>query len=175
MSASSCTLQTIAQQETVTHFFLFIVQPIYLHNLSLHTSSQSITSRIYQRLLNPLTYQIAHQGFWIFNWLKLALDSEDGSVQVVRTSVAKNSPSQDSNHPDDHYQSRYCSLTQKNHAIKGNRDYLGPIKHHLFKINLLSLWLHDANHWLQISNTCYVLTSNHNSFWYKITILNIAK
>ena len=41
-------------------------------------SSQPITSRIYQRLLYLLTNQIAHQGFWIFNWLKLSLDSEDG-------------------------------------------------------------------------------------------------
>ena len=41
-------------------------------------SSQSITSRIYQRLLYLMTNQIAHQGFWIFNWLPLPLDSEDG-------------------------------------------------------------------------------------------------
>ena len=33
---------------------------------------------IYQRLLYLLTNQIAHQGFWIFNWLTLPLDSEDG-------------------------------------------------------------------------------------------------
>ena len=37
-----------------------------------------ITSPIYQRLLYLLTNQIAHQGFWIFNWLTLPLDSEDG-------------------------------------------------------------------------------------------------
>jgi len=41
-------------------------------------SSQPITSRIYQRLIYLLTYQIIHQGFWIFNWLTLPLDSEDG-------------------------------------------------------------------------------------------------
>ena len=29
------------------------------------------------------------------------------SAQVVETSVANNSPSQDSNHPDDHFQSKY--------------------------------------------------------------------
>ena len=47
------------------------MQPFYLHIiLSPHTSSQPITSCIYQHLLYLLTNQIAHQGFWIFNWLK---------------------------------------------------------------------------------------------------------
>ena len=31
------------------------------------------------------------------------------SPQVVKTSVTKNSPSQDSSHPDDHFQSRYVT------------------------------------------------------------------
>ena len=31
------------------------------------------------------------------------------SAQVVKTSVANNSPSQDSNHPDDLFQSRYVT------------------------------------------------------------------
>ena len=31
------------------------------------------------------------------------------STQVVETSVANNSPSQDSSHPDDHFQSRYVT------------------------------------------------------------------
>ena len=53
------TLQTFTQQETVTHCLLFILQPIYLHNLSSHTSSQPISSRIYQRLIYLLTNQIA--------------------------------------------------------------------------------------------------------------------
>ena len=35
-------LQLIGQQETVTHCLLFILQPIYLHNLSPHTSSNSL-------------------------------------------------------------------------------------------------------------------------------------
>ena len=78
LSTSSRTLQTFTQQETVTHCLLFISQPIYLHNLSPHTSSQPITSRIYQRLLYLLSYQIAHQGFWIFDWLRQSLDSEHG-------------------------------------------------------------------------------------------------
>ena len=47
-------------------------------NSSPHKSSQPITSRVYQRLLYLLTNQTAHQGFWIFNWLRLSLDSEDG-------------------------------------------------------------------------------------------------
>ena len=39
LSTSSCTLQTITRQETVTHCLLFILKSIYLHNLSPHTSS----------------------------------------------------------------------------------------------------------------------------------------
>ena len=109
LSTSSRTLQTITQQKTVTHCLLFILQPIYLHNLSPHTSSQPITSRVYQRLLHLLTNQIAHQGFWIFNWLRLSLDSEDGFCQVVEMSVANNGSFQDSNHPDDLFQSRYVT------------------------------------------------------------------
>ena len=65
LSTSTCTLQTFTQQETVTHCLLFISWPIYLHNLSPHTSSQPITSHIYRWLLYLLTNQIAHQGFWI--------------------------------------------------------------------------------------------------------------
>ena len=37
-------LQLIAQQKTVTHCLLFILQPIYLHNLSPHTSSLPFTN-----------------------------------------------------------------------------------------------------------------------------------
>ena len=62
LSTSSCTLQMIAQQETVIHCLLFTLQAIYLHKLSPHTSSQPITSCIYKQLLSPLTNQIAHQG-----------------------------------------------------------------------------------------------------------------
>ena len=39
---------------------LFILHPMYLHNLSLHMSLQSIKSRNYQWLLYLLTNQIAH-------------------------------------------------------------------------------------------------------------------
>ena len=78
MSTSSRTLQMFTKEETVTPCLLFILQPIYLHNLSPHMSSQPITLSIYQRLLYLPTNQIAHQGFWIFNWLTLPLDSEDG-------------------------------------------------------------------------------------------------
>ena len=63
LSTSSRTIQTFTQQETVTHCLWFILQRICLHSLSPHTSSQSTTSRIYQRLLYLLTNQIAHQGF----------------------------------------------------------------------------------------------------------------
>ena len=73
LSTSSRTLQSVTQQETVTHCLLFILQPMYLHNLSPHTSSQPITSSIYQPLLYLLNNQIAQQGFWIFKWLRLSL------------------------------------------------------------------------------------------------------
>ena len=48
---------------TVTHCLLFMLQPIYLHNVSLHMSSQPITSSFYKWPLYLLTNQIAHQGF----------------------------------------------------------------------------------------------------------------
>ena len=57
----------------------------YLY-LSLHTPSQFIASRIYQRLLHLLTSQITHQGFWILNWLKdYHLTLKMASAQVVET------------------------------------------------------------------------------------------
>ena len=96
MSTSYCTLQTLTQQDTVTPCLLFILQPIYLHNLSLHTSSQPITSRIYPWLLYLLTNKIAHQGFGILNWLRLPLDSEDGfrtgCWNITRTTVLLRTP-----------------------------------------------------------------------------------
>ena len=66
---------------------LFFWQPIYLHNLSPHTSSQPITSRIYQRLLYLLTNQIAHQGFWSFNWIKPLLHVETFSWNLCATAL----------------------------------------------------------------------------------------
>ena len=47
---------------------------------------------------------------WLLKPSSESKDSEDGfpaSPQFVETSVANNSPSQDSNHPDDLFQSRY--------------------------------------------------------------------
>ena len=61
----------ITQHETVTHCLLFILQPIYLHNLSMLMFSQPIKSCVYQQLLYLLTNQITLQGFWIFNWLTI--------------------------------------------------------------------------------------------------------
>ena len=67
---------------------------------------------VYQRLLDLLIpsigQSIAHQGFWIFNELKvITLTLKMASARVAQTSVANNSPSQDSSHPDDHFQSRH--------------------------------------------------------------------
>ena len=44
---------------------------------------------------------------WSFFWNVLTL--KVASAQVIETSVANNGPSQDSNHPDDHFQSRYVT------------------------------------------------------------------
>ena len=86
--------------ETVTHCLLFVFQPIYLHNLAPCTSSQPITSRVYQRLVYLLTNQIVHKGLWISNYhltLKMA------SAHVV------SEHSQDCNHPDNLFQCRYVT------------------------------------------------------------------
>ena len=48
--------------------------------------------------------------------LQSLLDSENGFTQVVETSVTNNSPSQDSNHPDDLFQSRYVTPGFKPYA-----------------------------------------------------------
>ena len=71
LSTSSGTLQTFTQQETVTPCLLFILQPIYLHKLSPHMSSQPITSRIYQRLLYLLTAFVEDQ--FSQHWVSPAL------------------------------------------------------------------------------------------------------
>ena len=63
------------------------------HPLSTHTSSQPITSQVYQRLLYLLTNQIAHRGFLNFQLTKIDhLTLEMASAQVVEKSVANNSP-----------------------------------------------------------------------------------
>ena len=61
-----------------------------------------------------LTNQIAHQGFLIHLTLKIA------STQVVELSVANNSPSQDSNHPDDLFQSTEIRYSSQNHTQSKN-------------------------------------------------------
>ena len=79
----------------------------YLLNLSPYMSLQPITSRPDQLLLYLLTNQIVHQGFFISNWQNIdRLTLKMASEQVVETSVANNSPSQDSSsHPNDYFQS----------------------------------------------------------------------
>ena len=73
---SLSTLQRITQQKTATYCLFFTVQPIYWHN---PISADVFTANHITRLptASLLTNQIAHQGFWVFNWLK-SLDSEDG-------------------------------------------------------------------------------------------------
>ena len=47
------------------------------------------------------------------------------SAQVVETSVTNNSPSQDSNHLDDLFQSRHVT-PGSNHFLISSRGYAGP-------------------------------------------------
>ena len=95
------------QQESVTPCLLFILQPIYLHNLRtcLHSQSHHAFTNGYSIywLIKSLTrvFQFStDQHYHLI--LKMA------SAQVVET-VNNNSPSQDSNHPDDPFQSRYVT------------------------------------------------------------------
>ena len=46
------------------------------------------------------------------------------SAQVVEMSVTNNNPSQDSNHPDDHFQSRYVTPVFKPFSYKNVLDNL---------------------------------------------------
>ena len=71
---------------------LFIVHRPTL--LQTHTPSRAIKSWSYQQLLHPLTNQIAHQGFWIFSWLKTNTSLRRWmSALVVETLVANGSKS----------------------------------------------------------------------------------
>ena len=96
------------QQETVTHC-LFTLQPIYLHNYlrtRLHSQSHHAFTNGYSIYwpIKSLTRVFEFSTDWDYHLtLKMA------SAQVVETSVANNSPSQDSNHPDDLFQSRYVT------------------------------------------------------------------
>ena len=45
----------------------------------------------------------------MINWVTGMIFLKMASAQVVETSVANNSPSQDSNHPDDHFQLSYVT------------------------------------------------------------------
>ena len=109
MSTSSRTLQTFTQQETITNCLLFILPSIYLHSYlrtCLHSQSHHVLTNGYSiywptksltRVFEFSTDQHYHLT------LKMA------SAQVVETSVNNNSPSQDSYHADDLFQSRYAT------------------------------------------------------------------
>ena len=62
MSTSSRALQTISQQETVTHCLLFILQPIDLHNISALIFTANHLTRLPAATLS-IDNQIAHLGF----------------------------------------------------------------------------------------------------------------
>ena len=113
------------QQETVTHCLLFILQPMYLHN-SAHVFTANHSPR-----LPTATLSIDHLT------LKMA------SALVVETSVANNSPSEDSTHLDDHFQSRYVTpgfkplfnlsrLLLRSTLYMSDIVYLQFLSHHCF-------------------------------------------
>ena len=128
MSTSFHTLPTFTQQQTVTPCLLFILQPIYLHNLSLHTSSQPITSL--------LANQIAHQGFGIFNWLRRPVDSEHGFCtgcsNVTWTTVLLRTPIT-------HMIFFIQGIIRLLH-LKGTRCAARDLAVHIFSTGLLTWW-----------------------------------
>ena len=97
LSNPSRTLQTFTQQETVTPCLLFILQPIYLHKLSPHMSSQPITLRIYQRLLYLLTNRSpgvfefsTNTTTWLWRWLPHRLSKRQSITTVLlRTPITQ--------------------------------------------------------------------------------------
>ena len=62
---------------------------------------------------------------WPICFFFLHLTLRKASAQVVETLVINNSPSQDSNHPDDLLQSRYPT-PGSNHFLTSSRGYAGP-------------------------------------------------
>ena len=67
--------------------------------------------------------------------VKIGLSEDDltlkmASIQVVKTSVTSNSPSQDSNHPDDLFQLRKIKILLKlmwTQSMSVHRVYLHPV------------------------------------------------
>ena len=47
---------------------------------------------------------------WVIEIMRSHLTLKMASAQVVETSVANNSPSQNSSHPDDHFQSKFIII-----------------------------------------------------------------
>ena len=109
LSTSFRTLQTFTQQETITPCLLFILQSIYLHNLSPHMSS-CIANRITYLPTATLSTDQSNRSPEFLNfqltYMHYHLTLKMASAQVVETSVTNNSPFQDSYHPDDLFQSR---------------------------------------------------------------------
>ena len=69
-------INPILVYQSLTHAapqFLSKLFPSLYCSVSPYTSSQPITSWVYQWLLYLLTNQITHQGFLIFNWVKLLI------------------------------------------------------------------------------------------------------
>ena len=95
MSASSRTLQTFTQQETVTHCYLRTRLLSQSHRA--FTNSYSIYCPI-ESLTKVLNFHLTK-----IDQLTLKM----AAAQVVKLSVAFNRPSQDFSHPNGQFQSRY--------------------------------------------------------------------
>ena len=102
---------------------------------------------IYQRLLYLLTNQIAHQGFWIFNWLTLPLDSEDGFRTGCRNA-------------DDLFQSRYVTPGFKPFSYY-HYCYIKTLTLTYIDIQYITLF---TNKLLQQQSLAYIGKSHHHDF-----------
>ena len=104
LSTSSRTLQTFTQQETVTPCLLFILQPIYVFTANHITHLVTATLSTDQSNHSPgfLNFQLTNTTTWFWRWLPHRLSKRLLSLTTVL-------PSQDSNHPDDLFQSRYLT------------------------------------------------------------------
>ena len=97
---SSHTLQMTTQQETVSRCISLILQPIYLHNLSPHTSPQPITSRVSNGATLSIDQSNCSPGFlnfqqtktitWLWRWLPHRLTkSQLPTTVLLRTPITQ--------------------------------------------------------------------------------------
>ena len=102
-------LSIVSSTKLVAGYF----NPVLSCKLNGHIIHLCIEQRQHRHSISTWITLIAHQGFWIFNWLTLPLDSEDGFRTCPRT---------DDNHPDDLFQSRplyyICIIYNSSHSCQ---------------------------------------------------------